>query len=184
VRMRHLTIAMMAGFLVFGVAAAQETKIGVFDFGRVTQETAEGQRIQKQLQDFQAKKQAELASKEKELKDLQDKLMAQALALAPERKAAMEKEIQKKQNELQVAREGAQREWQIEFNEAQEGFLEKVRKVVEALGREENYTVILERDQTVYFGEAHDVSKKIVERFDKMTPPVPPAQAAPAAPPK
>ncbi len=166
-------------------AFGEEMKIGVFDFGRITQETNEGQRIQKKLKDFQDHKQAELAAKEKELKDLQDQLAAQALALSPEKRSEMEKDVQKKQNDLQILREGAQREWQIEFNEAQDGFLQKVRDVVEALGREDKFTLILERDYTVYRNDSVEITPRVIERFNKMYPEAPsPASASKGGAPK
>src|SRR5213594_3379629 len=102
--MRQLgMVAVIAGALALASSAgAQELKIGTFDFDRVSKDTQEGQRLQKQLKDFQEKKQAGLATKEKELKDLQDQLQTQALSLSPERRTAMEKDLQRKQNDLQV----------------------------------------------------------------------------------
>jgi Skp family chaperone for outer membrane proteins len=166
---------------------AQEAKIGDFEFSRVEAETDEGQRIQKSLKDFQESKQAALADKEKELKALNDQLTAQALSLSPERRSAMEKDLQKKQNDLQTAREGAQREWQIEFNEAQSAFQEKVINTVEAMGREGKYMLILERDQCVFAGETADITPLIITRLNAMSGGAPAAAAPapkPAAPPK
>ncbi len=180
---RTAAVLMAAGALLApGLAPAQETKIGVFEFARVAAETAEGQRIQKGLKDFQESKQTTLADKEKELKGLTEQLSAQALSLSPERRSAMEKDLQKKQNELQTARESAQREWQIEFNEAQSAFQEKVISSVEALGREGKYTLILERDQCVFAGETADLTPQIIQRLNAMSP-APPAPK-PATPPK
>jgi outer membrane protein len=181
---RFIAIAAAAALWV-GVSFAQEAplRIGVFELGRISQETAEGQRIQKSLMDFQDKKKAELDAKEKELKDMQEQLATLALSLAPERRSQMEKDLQKKQNELVGSREGAQREWQIEFNEAQDKFLQKVRDVVEAFGREEKFTLILERDSTVFRSDSVDLTRLIIERFNKMSPP-PPAAAAPPSPAK
>lgn len=180
--MKRTVLAAAAAVFVlsFTAAMAQQAKIGVFEFGRVSQETAEGQRIQKKLREYQEAKQADLAAKEQELKDLNDKLVAQALSLSPERRAAMEKDLQKKQNDLQTAREGAQREWQIEFNEAQSGFQQKVIDVVEAIGREQGYLVILERDQCVFRADAVDITPEVVKRLDQMSPP-PAADAGGAA---
>jgi outer membrane protein len=170
---RHVAIVVLVLAAACASVAAEEMKIGVFEFGRLSQETNEGLRIQTELKEFQEKKQGELAAKEKELKDLQDKLIAEALSLSPERRAAMEKELQKKQNELQVAREGAQREWQIEFNEAQAGFQQKVVDIVEAIGREGGYIMILERDQCVFRSDTVDITGRVIERFNKMTGPLP-----------
>jgi Skp family chaperone for outer membrane proteins len=178
---RRIVVAAALALLALPLRA-QEAKIGVFEFSRVAGETAEGQRIQKTLKDFQESKQAALADKEKELKALNDQLTAQALSLSPERRGAMEKDLQKKQNELQTSRESAQREWQIEFNEAQSAFQEKVISTVEAMGREGKYLLILERDQCVFAGETADITPLIIARLNAMTG-APPAAAPSAAPP-
>jgi outer membrane protein len=170
-------VAAAAALPAWGQAAAPD-KIGVFDAQRVSEETAEGKRVQARLTAFSDKKRAELAAKEKEAQDLQDKLNAQALSLSPEKRTSMEKDLQKKALELNQAREGAQREMQLEVAEAENGFREKLLAAVESFGREEGFAIVLERGAAIYVHPSHDVTTAIVDRFNRM---FPVQQEAPAA---
>jgi outer membrane protein len=158
--------------------AAPPAKIVVFDAQRVSEETAEGKRVQARLTAFSDKKRAEIAAKEKETQDLQDKLQAQALSLSPDKRTSMEKDLQKKALELTQAREAAQREMQLEVAEAENGFREKLLAAVESFGQEEGFAIVLERGAAIYVHPSSDVTTAIVDRFNKM---FPVSQEAPAA---
>src|SRR5207247_1540353 len=123
-REKNVTFIRRASLLLAFLLAARalraaELKVGVFDFQRVSEETARGQELQSSLAKFRDKKQQDIAGKENELKVLRDQYTAQALTLSPEKRSQIEKDIQKKELDVQSAREAAQREMQLEVNEAQ-----------------------------------------------------------------
>ena len=186
--MKRIAILILAAALMAsGAAWAQSqasSKIGVFDAQRISEETAEGKRIQSKLNGFRDKKQAEIVEKEKAVQALQDKLQAQTLSLSPDKRGELEKEIQKKALELNQVREAAQREMQMEVAEAENGFREKLLAVVESFGRDEGFAVIVERSLVAYVNPAMDVTTAIVDRFNKLVPAESPAEpaAAPAKP--
>lgn len=177
-RIRTITGVLACLFLTT-LCSAAEMKIGFFDFQRVSEETTRGQELQSSLARFRDKKQAEIASKENDLKALRDQFNAQALSLSPEKSSQMQKEIQKKDLELQSIRENAQKEMQIEVNEAQAKFQDQLFKVITALGRDRSYTVIFEKSQAVFAAEAADMTGEVVQRFNEETAKEP-AVAAPA----
>jgi outer membrane protein len=156
-------------------------KVGVFDAQRISEETAEGKRIQTQLSAFRDKKQAEIAAKEKEVTDLQGQLSSQALSLSPDKRAALEKDVQRRAIDLNQAREAAGREMQLEVNEAQNRFQAQLLSVVEKFGRDEGFGVILERSLVAYASQAVDVTTALVDRFNRAAPAAP-AEAAPPKP--
>ncbi len=176
---------LMACLLAAGAAMAVEAKLGVFDFQRVSEETARGQELRANLEKFGDKKKGELAAKEAELKALEDQYKAQAFSLAPDRRAQMEKDLQKKQLDLQSSRESAQKEMQIEVNEAQGKFNEELIKVISAVGKERGYTLIFAKEQVAFASETVDITSEVIERFNKdsakgAAPAAAPAAAAPA----
>ena len=81
-------------------SAAAQQRIGVFDAGRVSEETDEGRLVQSRLEAFRSTKQAEITAKEQELTSLQSQLNTQALSLSPERRSDLEKQIQRKALEM------------------------------------------------------------------------------------
>jgi outer membrane protein len=162
-------------------------KIGVFDAQRISEETAEGKRIQGHLSEFREKKQNELQAKEKEFGDLQGQLTNQALSLSAERKASLEKDLQRRALELNQAKESAGREMQLEVNEAQSRFQTQLLGVVEQFGRDEGFSVIVEKSLVAYSDTSSDITTALVDRFNKLVPAAAPEGAAakpkPASPP-
>jgi len=160
-------------------------KIGVFDANRVSEETDEGKRIAGKLSAFGEKKKAELAAKDKEIQDLRAQLESQNLSLSPERQQQMQKDIQKKGLELQQGQESARNEFQIEVSEAQNKFQEQLIRVINQFGRDEGFTMIIERATggVAYASETVDVTTAIVDKFNEMVKSAPePAAAAPKPP--
>lgn len=172
-----LLLALAPG--VHGQQAA--VKIGVFDPQRVSEETEEGKKVQTDLTSLRDRKQAELSAKEKELNELQNQLTTQGLSLSPEKRTLLERDIQKKTLELQQGRESARNEMQFELGAAQGKFQDKLLTVVEQFGRDQGFTLILDRSMAAYATQAIDVTTAIVDRFNAMVKPA--AGATPPAPP-
>jgi outer membrane protein len=180
------TVTTLALLIVAATAAAwaqtpPALKVGVFDANRVSEETDEGKRIAAKLSAFGDKKKAELAAKEKEISDLRAQLESQTLSLSPEKTQAMQKEVQKKGLELQQAQEAARNEFQIEVSEAQNKFQEQLIRVINTFGRDEGFTLVIERSTggVAFAAESVDVTTAIVDKFNQLV--KPPADAAPPA---
>lgn len=167
--------------LVAGTAAMAQgaIRIAVFDPQRVSEETAEGVRIQAELTAFRNKKQTELSAMQGAVNALQDQLTAQALSLSPEKKQALEIEIQKKALDFQSTQEAAAREMQLEINSAQTRFQEQLLAVVERFGRDEGFDLILDRSLVAFAAPTLDVTTALVDRFNEwvQTPAAAPAEA-------
>lgn len=181
---RILTV--ITTILVAATAAAwaqtpSSLKIGVFDANRVSEETEEGKRIAAKLSQFGEKKKAELAAKDKEISDLRAQLDSQNLSLSPEKVQQMQKDVQKKGLELQQAQEAARNEFQIEVSEAQNKFQEQLIRVINQFGRDEGFTLVIERSTggVAFASESIDVTTAIVDKFNELV--KGPADAAPAA---
>lgn len=161
-----------AGVLAAGVfpVRAQSVKVGVFDSQRVSEETAVGKRVQSQLSSLRSRKQAEINEKEQAVSELQKQLSQQALSLSSEKRTELEKNIQRQLLELQTTQEQASREMQLEFSTASNDFQEKLEAVVRTLGKDEGFTLILDRSVVAWSADAIDVTTVIVDRFDKMFP--------------
>lgn len=181
-------LSILAAILVAATAptptwaqSASALKIGVFDANRVSEETDEGKKIAAKLSAFGEKKKAELAAKDKEINDLRAQLESQNLSLSPEKLQQMQKDVQRKGLELQQAQEAARSEFQIEVSEAQNKFQDQLIRVINQFGRDEGFTLVLERSTggVAFASESVDVTTAIVDMFNKMV--KPPAADAPAA---
>ncbi len=168
------------------VLAETTTKIGVFDPQRVSEETDEGKKVQSDLTALRDRKQAELSQKEKDLTELQNQITAQGLSLSAEKRSNLEKDIQRKALELQQGREAARNEMQFELSAAQNKFQDKLLAVVDRFGRDEGFTLILDKSMAAFSAPSIDVTTAIVDRFNAATraqsPPAKPETAPPARP--
>jgi outer membrane protein len=99
---------------------------------------------------------------------LQNQLNTQALSLSPDRRADLDKQIQRKVLELNQTREAATSEMQIEIGEAQGRFQEQLLAVIDDFGREEGFTLILEASLVAYADQSADVTTAIVDRFNQV----------------
>lgn len=160
--------AVVAVCLCMVTPAAAQQKIGIFDAARVSEETDEGQQVQARLEAFRTAKQAEITAKEQEVTALQNQLNSQALSLSPERQAELNKQIQRKILDLNQTREAATSEMQIEIGEAQARFQEQLLAVIDDLGREEGFTLILESSLVAYADKSTDMTTAIVDRFNEV----------------
>ena len=175
--MRRLWIVSFVFVAAVGSAMAQSAapKIGVFDPNRMLQETTEGKRVSEQITKYRDTKQAELDKKRKEIVDMQGQLQAQGLSLSAEKRADLEKQIQKRSLELNSAVEAAQRDDQLETSEALSKFQSQIMSVLEQFAREEGFDIILEKSLVAYSGPQVDVTSMLVERFNAVL-----SKAAPA----
>jgi outer membrane protein len=180
------TILILTLVAAIGLTRAQSAgmKIGVFDANRVSEESDEGKRIAARLTALGDKKKGEITAKEKEIAELRQQLESQTLSLSPEKQTQLQKDIQKKGLELQQAQESARNEFQIEVSEAQNKFQEQLLRVINQFGRDEGFTLVLERATggVAFAAESIDVTTAIVDKFNQMVKPPADAAAKPAAP--
>jgi outer membrane protein len=189
-------VSLLVTFVVAATASAwaqapASLKVGIFDANRVSEETDEGKHIAAKLSAFGEKKKSELAAKDKEIQDLRAQLDSQNLSLSPEKQQQMQKDIQRKTLELQQGQEAARNEFQIEVSEAQNKFQDQLIRVISQFGRDEGFTLIIERSTggVAYAAESIDVTTAIVDKFNEMVkvpaddkpaagvkPPAPPAK--------
>jgi outer membrane protein len=158
-------------------AAAQSSKIGVFDPQRVSEETALGRQVQADIGAFREQKQSEISAKQDQLEELEKQLGQQSLSLSSERRSQMERDIQRLRLDIQSLTETATRELQLELGAASDDFQRKLLAAVESFGKDEGFSLLLDRSLVAWSAEAIDVTGAIVERFDRLFP----GTAAPAS---
>jgi Skp family chaperone for outer membrane proteins len=147
-------------------AQAQAIKIGVFDPARVSQETAEGSRIQARLNALQQAKRGELDALQEEIRVLEEQFINTAPSLAVEKRKELGLKIQRKRIELEGMQKSATQELQLEVEQAQGEWQARVLDEVQKLGRDEGFTLILQFDLVAYHADAIDVTDKLIARID------------------
>jgi len=168
---RICLLAVVAALLLVSPASeAQTVKIGVFDAQTVSENSAIGKRIQAELTAFTEAKESEISLMQQRLGELRDQLSKQALSLSPDKRASLQKDIQRHELELRSFQESASRELELEYNSATRDFQDKLIVAIETFGRDEGFSLILDRSQIAWADAAIDVTAALVDRFNKMFP--------------
>ena len=167
--MKKVMIAIVVVCILTVPALAQGTmKIGIFDPVRISEETAAGQQTQEALKSFLEAKQKDLAEKEQELQALQEQAQGSSLSLSQDKLAEIDKTLQLKALDLNAARESAQREWQLERNEAQSKFEQQLLAVINEFGKREGFDLLLDRSAVAYAAPGTDVTTGLVDLFNSL----------------
>ena len=193
----------LGGALSLGIAVsaqAQQLKVGVVDLQAVLDNSARGKVAKDQLKDLSVKLQEEIKQKrefkdkrEDELQKLRTEIRSQGLVLSEQARSAKEESFRNKARELKrfiddtnrFIEDATQEFREREVRETQRLLLE-VRKVVQDVGSQEGYTLILEGNENaavvLYFSKAIELTQKVTQRFDQ-TPatPTPVAASPPTA---
>lgn len=151
-------------------AAAQALKIGVFDAQVVSESTEMGKRIQADLNTFTKRKEVEIAERQTQVAGLRKKLSEQALSLSPSKRSELEMDIQRHALDLQSFQEAATRELELEYASATRDFRDKLIVAVQTFGRDDGFSLILDRNQIAWASAGIDVTSAIIDRFNQMFP--------------
>jgi Skp family chaperone for outer membrane proteins len=175
-RLLPLATLMVALVLPGAVAAQDAIKVGVFDSKIVFAETAEGQRLQQQLNDKREEFRAGITQKETDIMDLQQKLKEGEFTLSDDRKGLMQKTLQQKLVLLDSAKQEANTNLRIELEDVQNQLDRKLLEVIEEVGASQSFSLIFESNtQVVYAASAVDISQMVVNLFNEKYPATAPA---------
>jgi outer membrane protein len=179
---------MLGSVLSVGLAAsvqAQQLKVGVVDLQAVLDTSVRGKVAKEQLKDLSVKLQEDIKQKrefkdkrEDELQKLRTEIRSQGLVLSEQARAAKEEVFRNKARELKrfiddtnrFIEDATQEFREKEIRETQRLLLE-VRKVIQDVGNQDGYTLILEGNENaavvLYFSKAINLTEKIIQRFDQ-----------------
>jgi len=172
-------LLLCCGMLVLVLAApaarAQAVRVGVFDAQAVSENTELGKRIQADLTAFTENKETEIGQRQERLAEMRQQLAQQSLSLSAEKRATLEKDIQRNLLDLQSFQETASRELELEYSSATKDFQDKLLLAVRTFGTDEGFALLLDRSQVAWAASAIDVTSAIVDRFNRMFPVTEPA---------
>jgi outer membrane protein len=165
-----------------GQASPSALKVGIVDLDRALKESAGGKQALGTLKQFRDKvvkdindKKRQKDAKETTLRDLQAELTSQSMVLSDAAKRDKEETYRRQVRELRKFIDDSNRfieesEREIREREAEltSRLLRDLLEVIRAVGREESFTIIFERNDRVllFVADAIDLTEKIIKRFD------------------
>ena len=162
--------------------AASTLKVGIVDLDRALKESTAGKQALQTLKQFRDKAVKEInekkqtkETKEATLRDLQTELTTQSLVLSETAKRDKEENYRRQGRELRRFIDDANRfieesERELREREAEltSRLLRELLDIVKAVGKEESFTIIFEKNERflLYAADAIDLTDKIIKRFD------------------
>jgi outer membrane protein len=199
VKNRILALPCLALFAaaIAGAQGPPPTKVGVIQVQAALTGTKDGQKAVAEYQSRVAPKVKEMERKRSEIQELQDKLSKGGNAMAQAAKDDLARTIDAKTKSYNRDMEDAQAEAQQEERKMLEELSGKMQVVIEKYGQANGYTLLLDvsnqNTNVIWISTAIDVTKDIIDLYDKMNPGGPGAKptsmpplnkpAAPATPP-
>ena len=152
----------------FGSVLAADLKIAYVDIQKAVNECNLGKEAKKTIVKEAEKLHRQLTDKQKELQTMKESYDKQALMLTPDARATKEKEIQNKFREFQRWQEDAQNDLNQKRADAERSLYVGLQKVIQKIGADEGYTLILERNENIvlYASKAIDITDRVIKIFD------------------
>lgn len=148
--------------------AAENIKIGVINMQQVVRGSKAGKQAMAKLQKKFEKVQKDLKAKQDKLKKLKKEFDQKASLMNEESRIKQQRKLQRKLAEYRQDEEDAKVEMQQEEAKLMEPIVKKLEKVVTKIGKEENFTMILEKNMPgmYYISPKIDITQMVIKKFN------------------
>ena len=154
--------------LAIGQAAQAQEKIGYVDLQRALNEVDEGAKAKAALKKEFDQKQRALDEKQNQLKAMKEEIDARGMMMKPEVKQEKLAELQKSLLEVQQTYYTMQQELTKKEAEATSGIFTKMGVILQDMGREQGYTIIVEKSAVLYAKNHLDLTNELIRRYNKI----------------
>ncbi len=161
-----LSVVSVLAFGICSISSAAEIKIGYVDFSKIQQESKSGKDAMKTIEKMFKDKQTQLDQRQSELEKMMQELDKQSAILSSDVRKQKEDKLQKDYKDLQRFKSDSEDELNKKKAEIAKQMYDEVAAILNKFGKEEGYTLILERSVVLYAPEAVDVTDKIIKAYD------------------
>src|SRR5713101_2607294 len=183
---KNYIIAFLLG--AAGICAAQTAaapvKVGVIEIQSALVSTKDGQAAAADLETRLSPRRKELEKAQGDIKDLQDKLQRGANTMAQAAKDEATRNIDRKTTQLNRDMQDAQAELDEEQQRIVRELSDKMMPIIDKYAQEKGYSVILDvsnpQTPVIYASNTVDITKDIIELYDKTAPATAPAKSVAA----
>jgi len=161
----------MAILLGYNMALGEKSiKVGLIDLQRCLQESKEGQKVLTLLKKRKEDLQRQLDTKQKELLELRKELDKQAMMLTMDAQEDKRKTIERKTRELEYFYRDLNEEMRRVQEKEKKRILKELAKIIEKIGSEGNYTLIMEKKAggVLYWTDSVDITKSVIRAYDQI----------------
>jgi len=165
--MKKLFLILCICFILPAYAqAAEDTKIGIIDLQKVLNECEAGKKAKTDLESLIKSKESVIEEKSREIEKLKIELQKQASALSAEAKKSKEDELEKLLRDYQRTLQDSQAEVKKKEGELTEAIIKGVHDIVNRIGKEGGYTIIIEKSLVLYTNQDLDITDSVIKEYN------------------
>jgi len=168
-KMKAVRTAWIMVFVIlffFVSAYGADTKIGIIDFQKVLRESKKGKAAKAEIENKGKGMEKTLKKEGEQLEKLKKKLEADAMVMSKEVREEKEREFRIKVGDFKAL----QKKYAGELREFEGEIIKKVQKdvfeIVDALGKNGGFDLILEKGTVLYHPDALDITAELIKRYD------------------
>jgi len=162
-----LVLLVVFGWLVPQVGHA-ETKVGFVDTQKVVSSSKEAKAAEDKLNALLEKKREQFKPQQEQFAKLRQELETQLSVLSPEALDERQIELTQLKNQIERDVQAAEEEVQIERRKALAPLLRKIQDVINEIGKQEGFSIIMERHVgVIYFSDSLDITDKVIEQLNQ-----------------
>jgi outer membrane protein len=165
---RILLLLALIALLGWATGAQDEPiKIGVVDMEQALNSTEQGKAAREELSRKQREAEAEVQPLAERFRNLQEELKGKKYVLSDEALFEKQVELAELQNRIDNKIKELQGQLKIDSGRLEAPLRAKLVEIVEEIGKDQGFTLILARGTALYTREAIDITDQVVARFDK-----------------
>jgi outer membrane protein len=154
-------------FLPASLPAAETVKFGAVDIQKVLNESETGKKAKSDLEILIRSKQTTIDEKGKAIEKMKADIEKQASVLSAEARKGKEDELEKQVREYQRLVQDSQAEIKKKEAEFTDLILKDIRDIIEKIGEQEGYTLIIEKGMVIYSNKGIDITDIILKKYDE-----------------
>ncbi len=152
--------------LPMSLRAADTVKFGSIDVQKVLNESETGKKAKSDLESLIKTRQSSIDEKGKAIEKLRADIEKQASVLSAEARKNKEDELEKLLREYQRIVQDSQTEIKKKEGEFTDTILREIRELIEKIGEEEGYTLIIEKGMVLYSNKGIDSTDSVLKKYD------------------
>jgi outer membrane protein len=162
----------LVAFVAMGVAKgsyASEFKIGYVDLRIALNESEPGKKAKAELESTIKIRQAAVEEKGKAIEKLKSDLEKQGSVLSAEARKTKEEEVERMIKDYQRLVQDSQADVKKREEKLTVSIVKELRDIIDKIGREENYSLILENAESIilYSQKNVDITEQVIKRYNE-----------------
>lgn len=147
--------------------AADTVKFGAIDIQKVLNESEAGKKAKSDLESLIKSKQSTIDEKGKAIEKLKADIEKQASVLSADARKSKEEELEKLIREYQRLVQDSQAEIKKKEAELTDAIFKDTRELIDKIGEEEGYTLIIEKGMILYSSKGIDITDSVLKKYDE-----------------